>query len=243
MNSEKTKQGRGKKNFFSLSAGVAFGGVLILLSATGVLSPFGISYTCPGLGTATSLSQHLKVQDDLSLLVARKITIDSNYKLRGMNFDIGPDREIISVEHSDGNDYYIDGSLVSTGRGPEDLQPYRFNKGHNEFSITYLAENEISIQDNRARFVWDITSDRQTIANERVSFSMELPESIKASDVEVQVLRRSITSCEENLTGSVYVRRSNAGNRLLFTADSLNEREMLRAHISWPVDGEPEGLI
>jgi len=256
MNSEKTDQASKKSTFFSLSGGVAFGGILILLSATGVLSPFGISYTCPGLGTATSLSQHLKIQDDLSVLVSKEVTIDSNYILSGMTFDIGlrvdgaskdsenPDpaliREVLKVEHSDGDDYYLDGTLVKTGTGPEDERRNRFRKGHNEFKIRYLAHNEISIQDNTAELVWDITSDRHTVAGERISFSLALPESIAASDAEVLVYRRSVSSCDEDFSSIANLKRSNTGNKLLLTADTLNEREMLRAHISWPVPGEPE---
>jgi len=242
MNGEGRDQ-NSKKGVFSFSAGMACAGITLLLFSTGVVNPFGFTLKCPGLGTTTSVSQHLTIQDDLSLLVSKQVTIDSNYKLAGLTFDIGSEREVLKVAHSAGHDYHIEHDLIKTGSSPDNDSGTTFNKGHNEFRVDYLAFNEVTLQDNTAELIWDLTSDRHTVPNERISFSLELPENLEAKDVDVVVYRRSVTSCDKGISIVQKLNRSDNGNRLLLTTDSIPEREMLRAHITWPLHSEPEGII
>jgi len=209
-------------------------GTILLVFAYLLLFPLAKALVsgCPGSGPITSVAQKLVVNDDSSVLLSERISVDSTFGLKGLAFELPSERERVAVHHSGGSDYYYSDNrenLLITGDGKT-----RLNPGHNEFNISYLAHNQVTSEEDRAELVWNLTSDLSNTAIEKVSFLLELPHSVRADDVEVKVYRKNTSRCKEQFTAVEDLRRSNNGHRLLLTADSLRPLEKLKAHISWP---------
>ena len=191
-----------------------------------------------------SFVSHIHVHEDSSMTVTEQITVRSEGQKikRGIYRDfptkyqgklgnkIKVGFEILEILRNGNNEAYHAKPLSNGNRIYIGDKNRNISRGKHTYTIKYKTNQQLGYFETHDELYWNVTGNGWDFPILEAKASVHLPESIAASDVNLEAYTGRMGKTEQNYASEI----SLAGNYLFKTTQALASREGLTIVVSWP---------